>query len=94
MIDPFEWDKEKAIANLKKHGVSFEEATTIFSDPLSSTIPDPSHSQEEDRYVIIGLSMIGRHLVVVHTDRGDKIRIISARHATPSEVRKYEREDK
>lgn len=94
MTDPFEWDKEKAISNLKKHGVSFEEAATVFSDPLSSTIPDPRHSQDEERHIIIGLSILGRHLVVVHTDRGDKIRVISARRATPGEIRNYERENR
>lgn len=94
MEDLFEWNPEKAEANIKKHNVSFEEATSIFTDPLSLTVPDPLHSVEENRFVITGFSDKQRHLVVVHTDRGDKIRIISARLATPSERRKYEQENK
>ena len=86
-----EWDSTKARRNLRKHGVSFEEATTLFTDPLSSTIEDPLHSEDEDRFVIIGQSIQGRILVVVHTDRGDKIRIISARVATASERKQYEK---
>jgi uncharacterized protein len=93
MDDLFEWDSEKAEANLKKHGVSFEEAETIFFDPLSLTIPDPLHSEKENRFIITGFSNQQRQLVVVHTDRGDKIRIISARLATPGERRKYEQEN-
>ncbi|CAN5666967.1 BrnT family toxin [soil metagenome] len=94
MDDLFEWNPEKARANLKNHGVSFEEAETIFSDPLSLTVPDPLHSQNENRFIITGFSNQQRYLVVVHTDRDDKIRIISARLATPSERRKYEQETK
>ena len=90
MDDLFEWDIEKAKVNLTKHGVPFEEAKTIFFDPLSLTVLDPLHSEEENRFVIIGFSAEQRQLVVVHTDRGDKIRIISARLATPNERRKYE----
>ena len=86
-----EWDNTKARRNFKKHGVSFEEAATLFTDPLSSTIEDPLHSEDEDRFVIIGQSIQGRILVVVHTDRGDKIRIISARVATASERKQYEK---
>lgn len=86
----FEWNPEKADANLKKHGVAFEEAESVFSDSLSLTIPDPLHSVEEHRFIITGFSDKQRLLVVVHTDRDDKIRIISARLATPSERRKYE----
>jgi uncharacterized DUF497 family protein len=85
-----EWDSTKARRNLKKHGVSFEEAATVFTDPLSSTIEDPLHSEDEDRFVIIGQSIRGRILVVVHADRGDKIRIISARVATAHEREQYE----
>lgn len=88
----FQWNTEKAEANLKKHGVSFEEATTVFLDPLSLTIHDPLHSDEEDRFIITGFSDEQRQLVIVHTDRDDKIRIISARLATPGERRKYEHE--
>ena len=86
----FEWDTEKAESNLQKHRVSFEEAATIFFDPLSLTIPDPLHSGEENRFVTTGLSNQQRHLVVVHSERDDRIRIISARLATTSERKKYE----
>ena len=86
----FEWDTQKAEANFRKHEVSFVEAATVFFDSLSLTVPDPLHSDEEDRFVITGLSNRQRHLVVVHSDRNDKIRIISARLATPSERKKYE----
>jgi hypothetical protein len=73
-----------------KHGVSFEEATTVFGDPLSLTIPDPAHSQIEDRFIILGRSHRHRLLVVVHTERGDNIRIISARPASRRERKHYE----
>jgi len=86
----FEWDDQKAKANLAKHGVGFEEASTVFSDPLSLTIPDPAHSQTEDRFIILGLSHRGKLLVVVHTERGDNIRIISARPASRGERKDYE----
>lgn len=93
MDDLFEWNPEKAEANLKKHGVSFEEAETVFSDPLSLTVPDPLHSDEENRFIITGYSDKQRQLIVVHTDRNDKIRIISARTATTGERKKYEQEN-
>ena len=86
----FQSDKKKARQNLKRHTVSFEEASTVFGDTLSRTIDDPLHSKDEDRYVIIGQSVQGRLLVVVHTIRGDTLRIISARVATPTERKKYE----
>jgi uncharacterized DUF497 family protein len=86
----FEWDEEKAKINLKKHRVSFEEASTVFGDPLALTIPDPLHSEEEDRFITLGESPRKRLLVVVATERGDKIRIISARVATPRERKDYE----
>jgi uncharacterized DUF497 family protein len=86
----FEWDEGKARRNRRKHGVSFEEASTIFADPLSVTIPDPLHSEEEDRFVIVGESNRGRLLVVVFTERGERIRLVSARVATRGERRKYE----
>jgi len=85
----FEWDEEKAKANLKNHRVSFEEATTVFSDPFSITIPDPDHPTEQ-RYIDIGNSDRGRVLVVVYTERGATIRIISCRKAKPTERRRYE----
>jgi uncharacterized DUF497 family protein len=88
----FEWDPEKARANVAKHGVSFEEAMRAFLDPLSVTILDPDHSEGEDRFVLIGQSPAGRLLVVVHTDRGTSIRLISARRATRRERRTYEQE--
>ena len=86
----FEWDENKARTNLVKHGVSFVEAATVFGDPLSLTIPDPAHSQREDRFSILGYSHQQRLLVVVHTDRGDNIRLISARRASRSERKNYE----
>ena len=86
----FEWDREKASQNIVKHGVSFEEAATIFGDQLSLTIDDPLHSEQEDRYITIGLSLHGRLLVVVHTEREDTIRIISSRAATARERIFYE----
>ena len=86
----FEWDEEKAKANLRKHRVSFEEAKTIFNDPFLLTFPDPEHSISEQRYLNIGLSSKGRVLVLIHTERGETIRIISCRKATLSERRAYE----
>lgn len=87
----FEWDEGKATANVAKHGVSFAEAATVFADPLSRTITDPLHSVEEARFVIVGESATGHTLVVVHTHRGESIRIISARRATTQERKDYER---
>jgi len=86
----FEWDTEKARGNLEKHGVSFEEAGTVFGDLLSGTVLDPDHSDDEDRYIIIGTSNRGRVLLVAYTDRNDVIRIISARPLTRSERKQYE----
>src|SRR5437763_7048 len=86
----FEWDEEKASDDLTNHGVSFAEASTVFADPLSRTIPDPLHSDEEDRFVILGVSAAGHTLVVVHTHREENIRIISARKATSRERKDYE----
>lgn len=86
----FEWNPQKATTNLRKHGISFEEATTVFEDDLSLTGEDPDHSVTEDRLVTFGLSNKGRLLVVSHTDRQDRIRIISARPATRSERKLYE----
>jgi len=86
----FEWDSNKAKLNLEKHGISFHEAATVLNDPLSFTFPDPAHSRGENRYVIIGTSQFGQLLVVAHTDRGNKVRIISARKATSREKRFYE----
>jgi uncharacterized protein len=86
----FEWDPEKAEANLRKHEVAFEEACTAFGDPLSVTIGDPDHSDDEDRFVLIGQTYRGRLVVVVHTDREGATRLISARMAEPRERRSYE----
>ena len=86
----FEWDEEKAKANFKKHRVSFDEATTVFIDPLSITISDPDHSVDEQRYIDIGSSDKGRVLVVVYTERSSNIRIISCSKANPSERKLYE----
>jgi uncharacterized DUF497 family protein len=86
----FEWDAQKAKMNLAKHKISFDEGATVFSDPFSITIPDPDHSEDEDRYVEIGTSDKGRILVVVYTERGTNIRIISCRKTTFSEQRQYE----
>lgn len=86
----FRWHPEKARLNVRKHGVTFEEAASVFFDPPSVTIADPLHSGEEDRYVTAGLSNRNRTLVVVHSEAGDAIRIISARLATRGERRDYE----
>jgi len=85
----FEWDPKKAKRNLEKHDVAFEEAATAFADPQSLTDFDPDHSEDEDRFVLLGASHAGRLLVVVHTDRGDTIRMISARIATKRERKTY-----
>lgn len=86
----FEWDTAKAAENLAKHGVSFEEAATVFRDTLSATGADPDHSVGEERFITFGVSTSGRLLVVAHTERGDTIRIISARPATRGERKIYE----
>jgi uncharacterized DUF497 family protein len=88
----FEWDEEKAATNFKKHQVSFEEAKTVFNDPLSITVLDPDHSIDEDRYIDIGMSSQERLLVVVYTERGQNIRLISSRQATRREQKAYEQE--
>ena len=86
----FEWDDTKAEANERKHGVPFAEAMTVFADPLSLTGYDPDHSVDEDRYITMGLSATGRLLIVSHADRGNLVRIISAREATRGERKDYE----
>ena len=85
-----EWDPEKARTNRDKHGVSFEEAASVFLDSLSLTIPDPDHSKGEFRFVDLGTSTTGRLLVVSYSERCGRIRIISARTATSKEIRQYE----
>ncbi len=86
----FEWDPQKAVRNQAKHGVSFHEAATIFGDPRALTVADPDHSEDEDRFLTFGQSAQGTVLVVSHTDRGDRIRIISARRASRKERALYE----
>jgi len=89
----FEWDENKAVANENNHGVGFDEASTVFDDPLSITIPDPAHSIREFRHIQLGESSAGRLLVVVFTERGARIRIISSREATRAERKQYEEGD-
>jgi uncharacterized DUF497 family protein len=89
----FEWDEAKDLSNQRKHGVSFEEAKSVFNDPRSITIADEQHSDEEDRYIDIGISSRGRLIVVSYTERGQNIRIISCRKATKSEQKTYEQEN-
>ena len=86
----FEWDRTKANANFKKHKISFEEASSVFGDPMAATIDNPQVRSVEYRFITIGQSVLGRLVVVVHTDRNDKIRIISARKATRAERSQYE----
>lgn len=90
MVTVLRWDPNKARSNLKKHGVSFEEAASVLRDPLSVTIDDPLHSDEEERFVTIGRSNRNRPLIVVHSDSEQTIRVISARVATRGERTKYE----
>lgn len=91
MFEEFEWDPPKAAANLRKHGVSFGEAATVFGDPLAVEPADEFHSVEEQRYLCLGRSYLGRFIVVAYTERPGRLRIISARPATPRERRDYER---
>lgn len=86
----FEWDDAKAASNWKKHGVSFQEASTVFGDPFAGTFPDPDHSQDEERWLTVGNSVEGRLLVVAHTEHDITFRIISARVATAHERTGYE----
>lgn len=88
----FEWNPIKARTNLQKHGVSFSEAASAFMDQLSVTIPNPAHSDDEERFLLLGLSDAERLLIVVHTIRGETIRIISARTANRRERSQYEQE--
>ena len=88
----FEWDPRKAIANASKHGISFGEAATVLGDPLGRTASDPDHSSAEGRYITIGTSNRDRLLIVSHAERGERIRIISARELTRAERKAYEDE--
>ena len=90
----FEWDPKKATQNLRKHGVSFHEAATVFGDLLGTTVPDPDHSLTEERYIIVGMSDRQRLVIVAYTERDDRIRIISARELTRTEREVYEEETK
>ncbi|HEY7336813.1 MAG TPA: BrnT family toxin [Bryobacteraceae bacterium] len=91
MEPEFEWDPRKAASNLGKHEVSFEEAATVFRDPLGRIVADPRHSHEEERFVLLGISQDQRLLAVMYADRGEAIRIISARRATRAERKDYEK---
>jgi len=86
----FAWDPVKAVANIADHRVTFDEASTVFADPLALLMPDPDHSEDEDRYLLLGMSTQQRLLVVAFTDRPPRTRLISARRATPRERRRYE----
>jgi uncharacterized DUF497 family protein len=88
----FEWDPEKAESNARKHGVTFDEASTVFRDPLGLLMPDPDHSLNEERYLVLGMSNRQRLLVVAFAERPPRTRLISARRATPREWRRYEKE--
>jgi uncharacterized DUF497 family protein len=89
----FEWNPQKAEANLKKHKISFREAATVFGDMLSVTVFDPDHSLEEDRYITVGLSDASKLLIISHLDRRERIRIITARELTRDERKRYEEDD-
>ena len=88
----FEWGRRKAEANRRKHGVSFEEAQSVFTDPLALTLPDPDHSDDEERFIELGMSDSRRVLVVGYTERGPRIRLINAREASARERKQYEEE--
>ena len=90
----FEWDPKKAAKNLRKHGVSFNEAATVFGDSLGTTVPDPDHSVAEDRYITVGMSNRRRLVMVAHTEREERSRIISVRELTRAEKEAYEEETK
>jgi len=90
MAMTFEWDSAKASANVRKHGVSFAEALTVFKDPLGRVVPDSRHSVAEERFALLGVSERGRLLAVMFTEHDDRIRLFSARRATKSERRAYE----
>ena len=93
MQPQYEWDQDKAKINLRKHQVSFQEGATVFNDPLVATQLDPDHSRDEQRFIAIGRSVRGQVLVVVFTERGNKIRLISCRKATPRERKVYEEDN-
>jgi hypothetical protein len=86
----FEWNREKAVSNFKKHGISFDEAASVFFDPLAATFDDPDHSLDEHRLITIGYSSQDRLIVVCHTERKGSVRFISARRATKREKKRHE----
>ena len=86
----FEWDPEKAKLNVKKHGITFPEAATVFADTFSTTFPDPDHSVGEKRHITVGMSELEKVLIISHTDRGNMVRLISARKTTRHERKYYE----
>ena len=90
MSSAFQWDETKELANLRKHGVSFDEAASVFENPLAAIFSDPDHSQDELREILVGHSQRGRVLVISYTEQGEEIRIVSARVASASERREYE----
>jgi uncharacterized DUF497 family protein len=87
----FEWDPKKAESNARKHGVTFDEASTVFGDPIGLLMPDPDHSLNEERYLVLGMSNQQRLLVVAFAERPPRTRLISARWAKPREWRRYEK---
>jgi len=89
----FEWDPGKARKNRRKHRISFQEAATVFGDPLAVTYPDPDHSLSEQRFITLGMSSTGRVLMVAHVDRDENVRIVSARRTTQRERKSYEEEN-
>jgi uncharacterized protein len=89
----FEWDPAKATENARKHGVTFDEGSTVFGDPLGLLMPDPDHSEGEERYLLLGMSTLRRLLVVAFAERPPRTRLISARRATRQERRRYEAKD-
>jgi hypothetical protein len=89
----FEWDPGKARQNRRNHRVSFQEAATVFGDPLAVTYPDPDHSTSEQRFITVGMSRAGQVLIVAHADRSETVRVISARKTTKRERKQYEEEN-
>ncbi len=89
----FAWDPKKAASNLRKHGVSFNEAASVFGDVLSIAVPDPDHSLEDERFILVGLSQFGRLLIIAYSDQSKRVRLISARELTSHERKAYEEGD-
>ncbi len=89
----FEWNARKAKSNIKKYCVTFDEAVTVFYDPLAATFADPDHSDDEDRFITVGYSTRAQLLVICHVERDDATRLMSARRATPKEIKRHENEE-